>query len=62
MNKNTINHGGANFAKTTGTNRKASAEYDRRAVDYDKMVSGSRIGNASRDANGYTKPGSRKKV
>lgn len=56
------NHGGANFAKTTGTNRKASVEYDRRSVDYDKLAAQSKIGNGSRDSNGFTKPGSRKKV
>jgi hypothetical protein len=56
------NHGGGKFAKMTGSNRKSEARYEKRAVEFAKMVSNSRIGNDARDATGYTKPGSRKKV
>ena len=54
--------GGGKEAKTTGFNRKADARYEKRALEFAKMVSNSRIGNDARDASGYTKPGSRKKV
>lgn len=56
------NHGGGKFAKTIGHNRKSVAAYEKRSVEFNKMVSGSKIGNDSRDSTGYTKPGSRKKV
>jgi hypothetical protein len=56
------NHGGANFAEKKGSNRKAEARYDGLALDYNVMVAGRSIGNGHREANGYTKPGSRKKI
>lgn len=56
------NHGGANFAKAKGNNRKADARYDARAKDFNAMISQSKIGDGHRDANGYRRPGSRKKI
>lgn len=50
------NHGGANFATKTGTNRKSEARYDRRAVDYAKTV------ETMKETGGFHRPGSRKKV
>lgn len=56
------NHGGANHAKSKGENRKAAARYDLLSNDHNKMVQQREIGNGYREANGYTKPGSRKKI
>lgn len=56
------NHGGANFARKKGTNRKAEARYDLLAADFAKMIVQPKIMDGHREANGYKKPGSRKKV
>jgi len=56
------NHGGANYAKTHGTNRKAEARYDLLSNDYNRMVAQKTIGDGHRETNGYKKPGSRKKI
>ena len=51
------NHGGGKFAKTTGSNRKADARYEMRAVDYARMIQSSKAPHGA-----LHKPGSRKKV
>ena len=56
------NHGGANFAKKKGVNRKMEARYDLLSNDYNRMVQQKTIGDGHREADGYTKPGSRKKI
>lgn len=56
------NHGGANFAKTRGHKYKADKRYDRFAQDFQVMVAQHKIGDGHREANGYKKPGSRKKI
>lgn len=56
------NHGGANFAKKTGENRKAAARHNVRSVDYQKMIEQKSIGDGHREADGYIRPGSRKKI
>jgi hypothetical protein len=50
------NHGGGKFADKHGTNRKIDRAYDRRSVDYGRMV------EDMKDSSGYHKPGSRKKI
>ena len=56
------NHGGGRFAQKKGSNRKADKRYDKRALEYAKMVGQHKIGDGQREANGYPAPGSRKKV
>lgn len=56
------NHGGANYASKRGANRKAELKYDRNSNDYNQFIKQSKIGTGHREANGYTKPGSRKKI
>lgn len=62
INEETGNRGGAHLAKTRGTNRKSEERYDRNSTDYNAFIKQGKIGNGHREANGYTKPGSRKKV
>ena len=57
----TQNHGGGKFAQTKGENRKAEKRYDKRAVDYAKMVAGW-TGSSIPPEGAFHKPGSRKKV
>ncbi len=56
------NHGGANFAKKTGNNRKGEARYDLLSHDYNRLAQQNTIGTGQREVNGYHKPGSRKKI
>lgn len=56
------NHGGGPFAKKKGINRKADARYDLLSNDYNRMVQQKTIGDGHREADGYAKPGSRKKI
>lgn len=56
------NHGGGRFATSKGINRKSEARYDARAKDFNAMIAQNKIADGHRDVDGYTRPGSRKKV
>jgi hypothetical protein len=56
------NHGGGKFAKKHGVNRKIEKRHDGRVSEHARMIAQPKIADGHREADGYPKPGSRKKT